>query len=121
MNIKHKMKLYKEPFQQIQSGKKTVEVRLYDQKRRKVKQGDAIEFAKLPEENEKINVKVKKLYTYPTFREMFEDLPAEKLGIVDNYIETNVKSIHNLYSPEREKEWGSLAIEIELLNVKNGG
>ncbi len=37
MNIKHKMKLYKEPFQQIQSGKKTVEVRLYDEKRRRLK------------------------------------------------------------------------------------
>lgn len=121
MNIKHKMKLYEEPFQQIQSGKKTVEVRLYDEKRRRLKQGDTIEFTKLPGEDEKLRVNIKKLYTYPTFREMFEDLPAEKLGIVDNCIEINVKSIHNLYSPEREKEWGSLAIEIELIHLENGG
>ncbi|MBU9674502.1 ASCH domain-containing protein [Planococcus sp. CP5-4] len=115
MKIKHKMKLYKEPFRQIQSGKKTVEVRLYDQKRRRLKRGDTIEFTKLPGEDEKLTVKVTKLCTYPTFREMFEDIPAEKFGTVDNNIEKWVESIHTLYSPAREQEWGSLAIEIELL------
>ncbi|MEZ0481562.1 ASCH domain-containing protein [Planococcus sp. SSTMD024] len=113
--MEHKMKLYEEPFLAIQSGKKTVEIRLHDPKRRKVKRGDTIEFAKLPGEDDKITVKVKKLCTYPTFREMFEDIPAEKFGIVDNNIEKRVNSIHTLYSPEREQEWGSLAIEIELL------
>lgn len=113
--MEHKMKLYEEPFRAIQSGKKTVEIRLHDPKRRKLKQGDTIEFTKLPGEDENITVKVTKLYTYPTFRKMFEDISPEKFGIVDNNIEKHVESIHTLYSPAREQEWGSLAIEIELL------
>ncbi|MDN5709882.1 MAG: ASCH domain-containing protein [Planococcus sp. (in: firmicutes)] len=114
--MEHKMKLYEEPFRAIQSGKKTVEVRLHDPKRRKLKENDTIEFTKLPGEDEKLTVKITKLCTYPTFREMFEDIPAEKFGTVDNNIEKWVKSIHTLYSPAREQEWGSLAIEIELLS-----
>lgn len=114
--MEHKMKLYEEPFRAIESGKKTVEVRLYDQKRRKLEQGDTIEFTKLPGEEEKLTVKVAKLCTYPTFKEMFEDIPSEKFGTVDNNIEKRVESIHTLYSPAREQEWGSLAIEIELLS-----
>lgn len=113
--MEHKMKLYEEPFRAIQSGKKTVEIRLYDSKRRKLNVGDTINFTKLPGEDEKLTVKITKLYTYPTFREMFEDIPAEKFGTVDNNIEKCVKSIHTLYSPAREQEWGGLAIEIELL------
>ncbi|NIK15376.1 ASC-1-like (ASCH) protein [Saccharococcus thermophilus] len=35
----HQMGLYKRPFRSIQSGKKTVEVRLYDGKRRGIKSG----------------------------------------------------------------------------------
>lgn len=104
MTIKHKMKLYEEPFRAIQSGKKTVEIRLHDPKRRTLKEKDTIEFTKLPGEDEKLIVKITKLCTYPTFREMFEDIPAEKFGTVDNNIEIWVKSIHTLYSPAREQE-----------------
>ncbi len=32
------------PFEQIRSGKKTVEVRLYDEKRRAIREGDVIVF-----------------------------------------------------------------------------
>ncbi|MGM0896503.1 MAG: hypothetical protein ACQEV0_01310 [Bacillota bacterium] len=56
------------------------------------------------------------LPTYAAFREMFEDIPAEKFGTVDNNIEKQVEAIHTLYSPEREKQWGGLAIELELLS-----
>ncbi|MDY0407970.1 DUF3850 domain-containing protein [Paracerasibacillus soli] len=45
----HKMSLYIAPFQSIKSGRKTVEVRLNDEKRRKVNIGDTIEFTKIPE------------------------------------------------------------------------
>ncbi|EMF47167.1 hypothetical protein B481_1329 [Planococcus halocryophilus Or1] len=51
--MEFKMGLYEGPFNSIKSGKKTVEVRLSDQKRRDLRKGDTIEFTKLPEENEK--------------------------------------------------------------------
>ena len=42
----HKMKLKKEPFEMIKSGKKIYELRLYDEKRKKLKIGDTVEFEK---------------------------------------------------------------------------
>ena len=48
----HKMKLNQSPFDRIKNGTKTVEFRLYDDKRKQIKVGDKIEFSKLPEQNE---------------------------------------------------------------------
>lgn len=56
--MEHNMGLFEIPFNSIKSGKKTVEVRLYDNKRRKVKLGDTIKFTKVPESDETITVEV---------------------------------------------------------------
>ena len=54
----HKMKLQEDPFERIKNGTKTVEFRLYDEKRQTIQIGDEIEFSKLPELQEKLLVKV---------------------------------------------------------------
>ena len=46
--MKHMMTLYDGAFDAVKSSRKTREYRLYDEKRRKVKPGDTIEFFKLP-------------------------------------------------------------------------
>jgi ASC-1-like (ASCH) protein len=65
----HSMGLYQKPFNSIQKGQKIYEVRLNDEKRRKIRVGDVIEFTKVPEMDEKIKVKVLELRRYPTFEE----------------------------------------------------
>lgn len=40
----HKMKLQEDPFKRIKNGTKTVEFRLYDEKRQSIQIGDEIEF-----------------------------------------------------------------------------
>ena len=42
----HKMKLNKSPFERIKNGTKTIEFRLFDEKRQQIKVGDKIEFSK---------------------------------------------------------------------------
>jgi len=54
----HKMKLNESPFERIKNGTKTIEFRLYDEKRRQIKIGDKIEFSKLPDLQERILVDV---------------------------------------------------------------
>ena len=63
----HKMKLQESPFERIKNGTKTVEFRLYDEKRSKIKIGDQIEFSKLPDLQETILVDVLDLYREDTF------------------------------------------------------
>lgn len=62
----HKMKLQEDPFERIKNGTKTVEFRLYDEKRRTIQIGDEIEFSKLPELQEKLLVKAKSMNRFYT-------------------------------------------------------
>ena len=65
------MKLQESPFERIKSGTKTVEFRLYDEKRQQVKIGDKIEFSKLPDLQETLIVDVIDLYREDTFEKLF--------------------------------------------------
>jgi ASC-1-like (ASCH) protein len=59
------MSLYEQPFNNILCGSKTIEIRLNDEKRRKVIVGDYIVFSRLPEQVEKLKVQVVELHKYP--------------------------------------------------------
>ncbi|TAA71982.1 ASCH domain-containing protein [Planococcus salinarum] len=115
MDMEYKMGLYEGPFNSIKSGMKTVEVRLNDQKRRNLRKGDTIEFTKLPEENEKVRVEIQALKRYSSFREMYEDIPAEQFDAVGREIEERVETIHKIYSSDLENKWGTLAIVMRLV------
>ncbi len=54
----HTMKLNPKPFAQIQQGTKTIEIRLYDEKRRLLKVGDKIVFSCADDESQKIETEV---------------------------------------------------------------
>ena len=57
----HEMKLQDDPFKKISDRTKTIEMRLYDEKRKKVKVGDLIEFTNVLD-NEKLITRIAKLY-----------------------------------------------------------
>lgn len=67
----HQMGLYGEYFKAIREGKKRVEVRLNDEKRRKIKVGDIIEFVKVPEQDDKLQVQVVELRNLVIQRHLF--------------------------------------------------
>ena len=115
MDMEYKMGLYEGPFNSIKSGNKTVEVRLNDQKRRNLREGDTIEFTKLPKKDEKIYVEIQALKRYSLFREMYEDIPAEQFDAAGRDIEERMETIYKIYSSDIEKEWGTLAILMRLV------
>ncbi len=107
----HKMKLNESPFERIKNGTKTIEFRLYDEKRKKVNIGDTIEFCKLPDLQEIIVVEVLDIY----HDEFFEDL-FRKLFNDEEEIQRKTKSMLQYYSMEQQKEFGVIGIKIKLLN-----
>lgn len=107
----HKMKLDESQFERIKEGTKTIEFRLYDEKRQQIKVGDQIEFSKLPDLQEKLLVDVIELYRENTFENLFR-----KLYVDDDEINRKTKSMHQYYSPEREKQYGVLGIKIHLIS-----
>ena len=108
----HKMKLQEDPFERIKNGTKTVEFRLYDEKRRTIQIGDEIEFSKLPELQEKLLVKVIDLYKEESFEKLFKKVfvGEDKEKIIEK-----AKSMNRFYTPEQEKEYGVVWIKIEII------
>ena len=105
----HKMKLNESPFERIKNGKKTIEFRLYDEKRQQIKIGDKIEFSKLPDLKEKLLVDVVELYRENTFENLFRKIYLDEEEII-----RKTKSMHQYYSTEKEKEYGILGIKIKI-------
>ncbi|MDD3190154.1 MAG: hypothetical protein PHI66_00445 [Candidatus Pacebacteria bacterium] len=109
------MKLQSGPFERMKSGKKTLELRLYDEKRQIIMLGDEIEFSELPDLENKIKTRVVGLFRYDTFTEMLSDLPTGLLGYEESdrkYLET---CMYEVYTKEQEAEYGVLGIRIKLL------
>ena len=105
----HKMKLNKSPFERIKNGTKKVEFRLYDEKRKQIKVGDKIEFSKLPDLEEKLLVDVVELYREDKFENLFKKLYSD-----EEEIARKTKAMYEIYSPEKEQQYGVLGIKIKI-------
>ena len=109
------MKLLLAPFERMKNGVKTLELRLYDEKRKKINVGDLIIFQKLPDLNEKIYAKVTGLLIYDTFRDLIDDIPASYLGYEESEKSYLKESMYGIYTKEEEKQYGALGIKISLI------
>lgn len=115
--MEHNMKLNKEPFQLMKSGKKTIEIRLKDEKRQKVKIGDIIIFTEIPEGEKKNTIKVQviDLLEFKSFKEMYEKIPFTYFGCEGESEEYMLKSTYDIYSKEKEREYGVLGIKVKII------
>ncbi len=107
----HKMKLRLSPFEKIKNGSKTIELRLYDEKRQKVQVGDFIEFTCLDDEKLRLQTRVTALHRFTSFAELYASLPKEKLG----YKSTDTPDPNHMneyYSREDQEKYGVLGIEL---------
>lgn len=104
--MQHDMRLQKEYFNQIKEGKKHIEYRLFDEKRRGIQKGDTICFSC---EKEQLFVKVIDLVCASNFVQLKERLIHQNL-LKEEFDPSIMRSI---YSKEKEDEYGVLAIFIE--------
>ena len=117
MKMLHKMRLNNKPFSAIIDGKKTIELRLNDEKRQKVCVGDFIEFKNINAPGRLVTVRVTALHRYDSFEELFKVLPKEKCGFrADEEIPAD--HMDSYYSPEKQKEYGALGIEFRLTELQ---
>lgn len=109
------MKLQKEPFEMIKSGRKIYEMRLLDEKRSKIKIGDEIEFSLYDNEDKKLLVTVVDILKYKSFIDLYADLSPLELGYTrENYKDASFKDMEKYYSKEEESRYGVVAIKIKL-------
>ena len=100
----HSMRLQRQPFEAIRLEQKTIEMRLYDEKRRQIAVGDSITFRC---DGEELTVRVIALHRFPDFAALYAALPHSKLG------STDPKDMERYYSQEEQRKYGVLGIEIK--------
>ncbi|MBQ7778944.1 MAG: ASCH domain-containing protein [Clostridia bacterium] len=106
------MKLHQAPFEMIKSGEKTIELRLYDEKRRQIKVGDKIVFTNTLN-GETLEKTAVKLHRFDSFEELYKSLPLLKCGYTANDIDNAKPSdMEQYYSAEEQKKYGVIGIEL---------
>ena len=110
----HNMKLHPSPFEKIKSGEKTIELRLYDEKRRQIKAGDKIVFTNTLT-GETLTATVTKLHCFDSFDELYKNLPLLKCGYTNDDIDTASPSdMLEYYSSKEQAKYGVVGLELSL-------
>ncbi len=109
----HKMNLNSDQFKRIKIGTKTIELRLFDEKRRLLKIGDLIEFTDWTT-LETIVVEVRQLYIYPNFEELYMHFDRVSMGYDEEDI-ADPTDMEKYYSKEEQDKYGVVGIEIKVL------
>lgn len=106
----HQMNLHRGPFQMIRSGRKTIELRLYDEKRQTIGVGDTIVFTCA---DEHLTAKVAALYIFDSFESLYKTLPLLQCGYTPEDVHTASPSDMTLYySEEKQRQYGVVGIEL---------
>ncbi len=114
------MHLNKEPFEKIRNRYKTIELRLNDEKRRKISVGDVVKFSCKEYPSVILVAKVVCLHAFKDFEELYYALPLEKCGYAPEEVKTATpEDMKKYYSEDAVSKWGTLGIEIEFLGVRD--
>ena len=111
----HEMKLHDRPFQMIAEGRKTIELRLNDEKRQRIREGDTIVFSRSTDQTQKICAKVIGLHRFNRFADLYRVLPLEKCGYLPEEVAAaSPKDMEAYYTAEEQARCGVVGIELEL-------
>ena len=109
----HYLKLQNDPFMKIKNKQKTIEMRLYDEKRKKIKIDDEIIFTNLLS-GENLKCQVKNIFVFNNFEELYKNFDKTKLGYKQNEI-AKPDDMNIYYTAKQQSEFGVCAIEIVLI------
>lgn len=107
----HKMKLWNDSFESIKYGSKTIEMRLFDEKRSIINIGDEIEFTNVSN-GETLSCRVLNLYKYENFEELYKNHDKVSIGYTEDEI-ANPSDMLMYYPKEQTEKYGVLAIELQ--------
>ena len=108
----HEMKLHPAPYEMIKNGTKTIELRLFDEKRQSIKAGDTIAFTNICS-GERMVVTVKKLHRFDSFAALYETLPLLQCGYTAEDVDTaHPSDMEQYYSAEEQEKYGVVGIEL---------
>lgn len=110
------MKINPNPYQMIKEGRKTIELRLYDEKRRAISTGDIIRFQNIEASEEELHAQVVELYRFDSFKDLYDNLPLLECGYTeDNVKDASPEDMNKYYTCEEQAKYGVVGIRIRVL------
>lgn len=114
----HYMHLEDKPFRKIALGRKTIELRLYDEKRREIDIDDEIVFVNLSTSEQSIIATVDALHVFTSFAELYSSLPLERCGYsLEELASAKPEDMERYYSKEEQAQYGVVGIEVYVEEV----
>ena len=111
----HTLNLNPSPFERIACGRKTIELRLWDEKRSQIRVGDTLVFVHTEDNSKTLTATVLALHRFPDFGALYAALPLDRCGYLPEEMTTASPEDMNLYySAERQAQYGVVGIEITL-------
>lgn len=111
----HEMKLKPSPFSAMKSGLKTIEMRLFDEKRQAIAIGDEIIFTQT-ETGEMLKTCVISLRRYSNFEDLYAHEAHSTLGYAPHEV-AHPSDMSQYYDMSETERYGVLAIEIRRISA----
>ena len=109
------MKLHPEPFAKIKDGSKTIELRLYDEKRQCISIGDTIRFINTESAADAVGACVKDLFVFDSFEELYKHLPLTECGYTEDVHTASPLDMEAYYSKAKQSQYGVVGIQLSLM------
>lgn len=107
--------LHPEVFDIVLNKDKDVEIRLNDEKRRKLHVGDTLVFLKRPDDKESIKATITNLVYFNSFLEVADYYEMKRIYLDNTSSEDYINLMKRFYSDEEVEKYGVVAIEFKLI------
>lgn len=109
--MQHTLKLHSKPFEAIKSGRKDIEMRLFDDKRKTIKVGDEILLVNRAN-GERLKCIVTNLFLFDNFLDLYKCFDKSRLGYKDDEA-AYPSDMEQYYQAEEIRKYKVIAIEIK--------
>ena len=107
----HTMNVKTKYYNLLKSGQKIVELRLFDEKRQKIKVGDEILFLDASNSANNFKAAVENLYYAESFSKLCEVVTPKQAGFVSEA--ELITALEEFYTPSVQKKFGVVGIKIK--------
>ena len=113
LNCRFSMSLRPEYYEMVRSGEKDIELRLYDEKRRRMRNGDTVLIYNAQNHNDYIRAKIVRLHIAKSFADLATKISMPRTGFAS--LNALMSAIEKFYDTEMESKYGIVGIELEVI------
>ena len=113
LDCRFSMSLRPEYYEMVRSGEKDIELRLYDEKRRRMRNGDTVLIYNAQNRNDYIRAKIVRLHIAHSFADLATKISMPRTGFFS--LEYLMNAISKFYDEKLETKYGIVGIEIDVL------